>query len=126
MRLIIQIDNVLFKGFLPFATILTRALPLYPCYFFWVEPLREVGGSRLYRHYSIILFFSPNLLLVFINKFYLNAIPGEPREQHLGEVRQGTLELKLNISNHRYFSVNLSKYLNWKLSNFLKFLFFHD
>ena len=26
--------------------------------------------------------------------------PGEPREQHLGKVQQGTLKLKINISNH--------------------------
>ena len=32
---------------------------------------------------------------------------GEPREQHLGEVRQGKLKLKINI-NHRNSSVNLS------------------
>ena len=30
--------------------------------------------------------------------------PGEPREQHRGEVRQGTLKLIFNIpkSNHRF------------------------
>ena len=42
-----------------------------------------------------------NLPLVFINKFYQKETqiqpPGEPREQHLGEVRQGTLKLKFNI-----------------------------
>ena len=27
--------------------------------------------------------------------------------EHLGKVRQGTLKLKFNISNHRNFSVNL-------------------
>ena len=48
-----------------------------------------------------------NLPLVFIYKFYQKEIqmfqPGEPREQHLGEVRQGTLKFKFNISNPRMF-----------------------
>jgi len=52
-----------------------------------------------------------NLSLVSIYKFDKKEIkiqpPGEPRKQHLGEVRQGMLNLKLNISNHRYFAVNL-------------------
>ena len=44
---------------------------------------------------------------MFIYKFKKKEIkilqPGEPQEQHLGEVRQGALKLKLNISNHRNF-----------------------
>ena len=39
--------------------------------------------------------------LVFIHKFRKKGIqsqpPGEPREQHLGEVRQGTLKSKFDI-----------------------------
>ena len=41
-----------------------------------------------------------NLPLVFIYKFYQKEIqiqPGDPLEQHLGEVRQGVLKLKINI-----------------------------
>ena len=51
-----------------------------------------------------------NLSLVFIYKFYKKEVliqPGEPREQHLGEIRPETLKLKLNIRNHSNFSVNL-------------------
>ena len=64
--------------------------------------------SAIYK--LIILIFLVNLPLVFIYKFYMKEIqiqqlPGEPWEQHLGEVRQGTL--KFNISNHHIFSVNL-------------------
>ena len=44
-----------------------------------------------------------NLPLVFIYKCVsernLNPTPGEPREQHLDEVRQGTIKLKFNTSN---------------------------
>ena len=58
-----------------------------------------------------------NISPPFINHRYLSASfiqkgiqiqqAGEPREHHLGEVRQGTLQLKFDISNHRNFSVNL-------------------
>ena len=48
-----------------------------------------------------------NFPFVFIYKFYQkeNKIlqPGETRELHLGEVRQGTLKFEFNISNHRNF-----------------------
>ena len=61
--------------------------------------------SAIYK--SILLIFSLNLPLVFIYKFYQKEIkillPGEPREQHIGKVRQGTLKLKFNISNHHNF-----------------------
>ena len=44
-----------------------------------------------------------NLPVVFIYKFYEKEIqiqqPGETREQHLGKVRQGTLNLKLKQSS---------------------------
>ena len=46
-----------------------------------------------------------DLPLVFIYKFYTKEIRiqplGEPRAQHLGEVRQGALKLKFDISNNR-------------------------
>ena len=49
----------------------------------------------------IILIFSVNLSMVFISKFCKTEIqiqpPGEPREQHLGENRQGTSKLQFNM-----------------------------
>ena len=70
----------------------------------------EWNTSAIYK--SIILNFSVYLPLVFIYKFYEKEIqiqqPGTPREQHVGVVRQGTLKLKFNISNHRNLSANLS------------------
>ena len=63
------------------------------------------ASSTVYK--LIIIFFSVNLSLVFIFNFYNKETQiqpsGEPREQHLGEDRRGTLKLKYNISNHRNF-----------------------
>ena len=61
-----------------------------------------------YKSTNII--FSVNLPLVFVCKFYKkNQIqsPGEPCEQHLGEVLRVKFKSKFNISNRRNFSVNL-------------------
>ena len=71
--------------------------------------VEKLNISATYK--SIIQFFSGNLPLVFIYKFYKKEIqiqpPREPREQHLGEIRQETLKLKFNISNHHNFLVNI-------------------
>ena len=54
-----------------------------------------------------MLIFTVNLPLVFIYKFYQKEIKikdqEESQEQHLGEVRQGTLKLKFNVRNLRNF-----------------------
>ena len=64
--------------------------------------------SAIYK--SIILIFQWIILWYLstsiIKKFKSNH-QENPREQHLGEVRQGTLKLKIDISNHRNFSMNL-------------------
>ena len=52
---------------------------------------------------SIILILLVNLPLLTYKFCQKKLQPGEPRERHLGEVRQGTLKLKFNISNHRNF-----------------------
>ena len=63
------------------------------CNSFFSSIVEKLNISAIYE--SVILIFSVNLLLVFIYKFYHEEIqilqPGEPREQHLGEVWQGTL-----------------------------------
>ena len=56
-------------------------------------------------------FFQSIFLHYFSTRFYQKEIQiqpiGEPWEQLLVEVRQGTFILKFNKSNHRNFSVNL-------------------
>ena len=65
--------------------------------------------SAIYK--SVIIIFPVNLLLGFINKFCFKKLqiqpPGEPSEQHQGEVQQGMLKFKFNISNRRNFLMNL-------------------
>ena len=55
--------------------------------------------------------------MVFLYKFREKEIqiqsPGEPREQYLGEVRQGTSKLKFNM--YPYFFVFQPKFLDFKL-----------
>ena len=89
----------------------------------------------------------------FVKKKCKSNPPGEPREHRLGEVLQGKSKPKLNIilsylivlfvrvqvsiiqtpffqngslHNNNYLGAKkdlISKFLNWKFSNFLKFLF---
>ena len=69
----------------------------------------KIFRNSIYK--SIILTFSVNLPLVFSLSFIRKNFKSnhqEILEQHRGEVRQGTLKLKFNISNHRNFSSDLT------------------
>ena len=65
------------------------------------------------------MIFSVNLPLVFIHKFLpelnSNQQPGKPREQHLGEVRQGT----------KYFRIEVYRDRNIE-QHFIVFLYFYS
>ena len=59
--------------------------------FFFSQSLKEVTTAAIYE--VIIVIFSVNLPMVFINKFFLIQSLGEPPEHHLGEVRPKKFKL---------------------------------
>ena len=66
------------------------------CFFF-----KKLNISAIYKA-IILIFFSVNLPIIFIYKFFLKKIliqpPGEPRKQHLGEVRATKIFIKDEIT----------------------------
>ena len=70
--------------------------------------VEKLNISAIYKQ-VILIFFSESSFGIYLHvslEIHIQ-LPGEPREQHLGEVRQEMLKSKFNISNHRNFSVNL-------------------
>ena len=65
--------------------------------------VEQLNISAIYKS-IILIFFSESSIGIYSNLF---QPPGEPREQHLGEVQQEELKLIFYLSNHRNFSVNL-------------------
>ena len=86
--------HVIFK--FPKLKFLETSIFRFSSFFFFLFPkLKKLNISLIYE--AIIVILSVSLLMVNLNKFckreILIQLPGEPREQHLGDVRPKKFEL---------------------------------